>query len=198
MQTHKQGFTLNELLVVIAVLSILASLTIASYAQARRYARDGRRKTDTKAYVAAIEQQRITTGSYGVAEVGNGGNGWGRVNHSAETETSKDTIAEKLQKQGYLGAVSFDPLVHSAGDLRDYVLVLCGLNGNQLQNAADFSKRTDEAASVWTALEGTVNGTDSKNAERACGGAGAENTRVGGYFDQASPSVNYATSTKLF
>jgi prepilin-type N-terminal cleavage/methylation domain-containing protein len=50
------GFTLLELLVVISILAILISISIASYATAQKKARDSRRKGDAKEIQAALEQ----------------------------------------------------------------------------------------------------------------------------------------------
>jgi prepilin-type N-terminal cleavage/methylation domain-containing protein len=50
------GFTLLELLIVIAIISILASLAAVSYSSAQRRARDSQRQSDLKAIQNALEQ----------------------------------------------------------------------------------------------------------------------------------------------
>jgi prepilin-type N-terminal cleavage/methylation domain-containing protein len=55
-KTKKSGFTLLELLVVIAVASILVSIASASYTTAQKKARDARRMGDMKAVQNAAEQ----------------------------------------------------------------------------------------------------------------------------------------------
>jgi prepilin-type N-terminal cleavage/methylation domain-containing protein len=52
----KKAFTLLELLIVIAIIGILVSIGVASYAQAQKKARDSRRTSDMKAVQAAFEQ----------------------------------------------------------------------------------------------------------------------------------------------
>lgn len=52
----KKGFTLMELLIVIAVIGILISIATASYSSAQKKARDSRRKGDLKAMQNALEQ----------------------------------------------------------------------------------------------------------------------------------------------
>jgi prepilin-type N-terminal cleavage/methylation domain-containing protein len=53
---NRSGFTLLELLVVIAVAAILVSVASASYSTAQKKARDGRRMGDMKAIQNAAEQ----------------------------------------------------------------------------------------------------------------------------------------------
>ena len=50
------GFTLLELLIVIAIIGILASLAAVSYSSAQRRARDSQRQSDLKAIQNAMEQ----------------------------------------------------------------------------------------------------------------------------------------------
>lgn len=52
----KSGFTLLELLIVIAIIGILVSIGVASYSLAQKQSRDQRRKSDVKAIQEAWEQ----------------------------------------------------------------------------------------------------------------------------------------------
>lgn len=50
------GFTLLELLIVIAIIGVLASLAAVSYSSAQKRARDSQRQADLKAIQNALEQ----------------------------------------------------------------------------------------------------------------------------------------------
>lgn len=61
----QRGFTLIELMVVIVIMVILATLAIASYIQATQTARDGKRRSDIEAIRQAFMLQRQDTSGYG-------------------------------------------------------------------------------------------------------------------------------------
>lgn len=59
------GFTLMELLIVIAIMSILVALAVASFSSAQKRGRDSRRRSDLHALQNAIEQYYANNaGSY--------------------------------------------------------------------------------------------------------------------------------------
>lgn len=62
-----QGFTLMELLIVIAVIGILISVATASYSSAQKKARDSRRQSDMKAMQNALEQYYADNSQYPAA-----------------------------------------------------------------------------------------------------------------------------------
>ena len=57
-----KGFTLIEMLVVISIIGILASLLLVSFTTSQRQARDTQRKSDLKQYSAALEAFANSTG----------------------------------------------------------------------------------------------------------------------------------------
>lgn len=59
-----KGFTLIELLVAIAIIGILASLTLANFTGSQARARDTQRKNDLKIVRDALEQYKIDRGYY--------------------------------------------------------------------------------------------------------------------------------------
>lgn len=58
LRISKKGFTLVELLVVVAIIAILATIGLTVFSGAQANARDARRKSDIDAIAAAIENKR--------------------------------------------------------------------------------------------------------------------------------------------
>lgn len=61
------GFTLIELMVVIAIIGLLMAAGLVSYTNAQKTARDAKRQADMNAYAKALEQNYSNTGSWPVA-----------------------------------------------------------------------------------------------------------------------------------
>lgn len=59
-----KGFTLIELMVVMAIIGILVGLTLTAFVGSRKSARDGKRKADLEEIRSALEMCRTDTGSY--------------------------------------------------------------------------------------------------------------------------------------
>ncbi|HUS59773.1 MAG TPA: type II secretion system protein [Nevskiaceae bacterium] len=70
----EKGFTLIELMVVMAVIGILAGLTLTGFTAARKTARDGQRKADLEQVRSALEMCRSDTGSYPAGTLVSGNN----------------------------------------------------------------------------------------------------------------------------
>lgn len=63
MRNKVKGFTLIELIVVMAIIAVLATLGINAYPQAQRQARDSQRKSDLSQYRSGIEAYANQNGS---------------------------------------------------------------------------------------------------------------------------------------
>ena len=64
MHTTKSGFTIVELLIVIAIIGILAAVTLVTYSGTQVRARDARRTHDMVAIMEALELYRFDHGTY--------------------------------------------------------------------------------------------------------------------------------------
>jgi general secretion pathway protein G len=58
------GFTLMELLIVIAIIAVLTTFTVANFLTGRTRARDAQRKSDLRQIQAALELYRADQGTY--------------------------------------------------------------------------------------------------------------------------------------
>ena len=100
----RNGFTIVELLIVVVVIAILASITIVSYNGVKNRAQDSRRMQDVQSIVAALEAHKILLGNY-PNPVSNDPSGW---------EVSKNTpesFLSALKSSGTIGSLTpVDPI----------------------------------------------------------------------------------------
>jgi len=83
-----KGFTLVELLVVVTIISVLASIAAVSYSRFIKQSRDARRKTDIEQVRAAIELFRNFNGAYPTSQASPGlAFGVGALNDAAAVPT---------------------------------------------------------------------------------------------------------------
>ncbi|MBI2195693.1 MAG: type II secretion system protein [Candidatus Levybacteria bacterium] len=61
---REKGFTLVELLIVIAIIGVLTTLLMANFIGVRQRARDAQRKSDLRQIQSALELYRSDQGSY--------------------------------------------------------------------------------------------------------------------------------------
>lgn len=85
-----RGFTLIELIVVVAIIAVLSTIGLASFQSASRSARDGKRKGDINQVRAALELYRSQTNTYPVFTTAN--------------NTSYNSMTAALSGAGYLSS----------------------------------------------------------------------------------------------
>lgn len=79
----KRGFTLIELMVVVAIIGVLMAAGIVTFSGAQRVARDAKRRADVDAIAKAFEQYYTSTGRYtngAVMETTSQFTSWGDTN----------------------------------------------------------------------------------------------------------------------
>lgn len=105
MNSRKRGFTLVELLVVMAILGILATIALVSFRSSQIKARDAKRKADLRQIASALELYFNDHGKYpddaGGAIVSCGVDGdqpcvWGDPNGAGEFRDDRGTIYMKV------------------------------------------------------------------------------------------------------
>ena len=107
-----RGFTIIELIVVIAILAVLVTITIVSYSGAQGRARDADRRVDIANLVKALEMYYDDNGTYPTASGTN--STAGSIWYSSDT-TSWSTFATVLA--GILTPLPSDPS-NKAGNIR--------------------------------------------------------------------------------
>lgn len=110
MQRVKNGFTIVELIVVIAVIAILAGIVMASYNGAQMRGRDDRRVANLQSIAESIVSYRLKYGDPVTTSCAGGssntGNGW--FNNSTSAGYTA-TILSCLMAKGYLNKDFIDP-----------------------------------------------------------------------------------------
>ncbi|HLC44078.1 MAG TPA: type II secretion system protein [Patescibacteria group bacterium] len=123
-QTKRRAFSLVELLVVIGIVGILATVGIISYNGTQKVARDNQRKSDLQAIGTAYKMHYADKKTWkfsnaelqivvpGITSVGEGsdGQGQGFFNYQGANQAS---MANALTVTGYLSKAPRDPLVSS-------------------------------------------------------------------------------------
>ena len=87
--SHQLGFTMIELLVVATIIIILTTIGLASFQQASKNARNGKRKADIEAVRSALVLFRTDTGAYPIAS---GVGAWTTMMTAIANYTSNDTV----------------------------------------------------------------------------------------------------------
>lgn len=109
-----KGFTVVELIIVVSVIGILASIVLITYPGYQKRARDAERKSDVSQIAAALGAYALQKNTYVATGSGCGlngnGNGWFNVGPS-EIAAYPKSIATCLQETGALKDGTFiDPL----------------------------------------------------------------------------------------
>jgi len=106
--TRSKGFTIVELLVVIAVISILAGITLVVYPNYQRQARNTERKNDLSQLATALKAYAVQKNNYISEGSGCGflgaGNGWVNLNSSTGGGWYPKSVTQCLVEAGLLSS----------------------------------------------------------------------------------------------
>jgi prepilin-type N-terminal cleavage/methylation domain-containing protein len=151
---NKQGFTLIELMVVISIIGVLATVVMGNLNDARSKARDTNRKMTLNRIQIALELYHNKYNTYQVAGSGwmNGGNGW-----LAYEDGGAYTVAvtRALYNEGFLSQpIAEDPIQRPG-----YMIYLCGPHNYAISATLENPSPAD-IAFIQTTCNGTGgNGT---------------------------------------
>lgn len=99
----QRGFTIVELLVVIVVIAILATISVVAYSGIQHRARDAQRLHDMNTIAKALEIYKLQTGEYPVAN-DNSTFGW------EISSVNPDNFLNDLKTSGVMPKVPVDPV----------------------------------------------------------------------------------------
>lgn len=123
----RQGFTIVELLIVIVVVAVLATISVSAFSGTQQRARDTQRVQDMQAIVKALELYKIQTGNYPPASTVNTINGW------EVSSKNPGQFLSALRTSGVISKVPVDPVntetVNEVGLLYRYYRYNAGTNG---------------------------------------------------------------------
>ncbi|MEA3369318.1 MAG: prepilin-type N-terminal cleavage/methylation domain-containing protein [Candidatus Ratteibacteria bacterium] len=105
----RAGFTLVEIMIVVAIIGVLVAIAIPNFLRARREARDARRKADIRQLQSALTRYNLTYGEYPLSGGASSPNsGW-----SNSSDSSWDTLQTELE--GYIKKLPKDPVNETGG-----------------------------------------------------------------------------------
>ena len=149
------GFTLVELMIVIAIIGILSQIVLVSLSVARSKARDAQRKNDLHVIATALEMYYNDFGTYLVDNTGwySGGQGWLAYENGA---TYPKSVTARLFELGLLTQRTIEDPKQSPG----YMIYLCGNDfaiSATLENPTPADTTHAESTCNGTGINGTVN-----------------------------------------
>lgn len=131
----QKGFTLVELLVVVAIIGVLSALVMANLVGIRQRARDAQRKSDVRQIQSALELYRADLGSYP--------NTTGYTACSTIALTNNGWVSDTTNLTVYLKSVPCDPSGSGAYNNGVYYYTSSGSTytlGACIENASDTDK----------------------------------------------------------
>lgn len=155
MKIDSSGFTLLELLVVIATIGVLATVLITATNDARILAQDSVRKADASSIAKALFAHNLKFGNWVEAGSGCGNNGDGNGWFNYTGANYPKSIATCLLENGLIPAVIIDPSKNTVSDTVNnnaYMKYTCTVSGRKTSYV--YAKLAATAQSS-TATDGT-------------------------------------------
>lgn len=172
----KRGFTLIEVLIVVAIIGILTAILVANYNDARKNSRDKIRKSDLKTLQLSLELYKAQNGQYPSQGCGTNGSQWaGPGPHSAGWGASCEQYINGLVPD-YIPVLPEDPnqedidntgmLYMTDASRQSYkVLVHMSVESNLVTTFSDEFSRWPSASCGQTSPQSNVYAVYSAGAE---------------------------------
>ncbi len=149
------GFTIIELLVVVALIGLIASVVIVTIDQARAKARDTKRKADLAQIQVALELYRNEHGTFQVLGSGNLGGGMGRLSFENGAQYST-AVTRVLYNEGFLATPIIPDPLETDSSIVGYMIFVCN-NGQAYALSATLENPTSDeqaeaAASCFSSI----------------------------------------------
>ncbi len=144
-----------ELLIVIAIIGILASVVLVNLNGARARARDAQRKSDLHQIVLASEDYYAGNGTYIISGTGHSGCSCGWFNYQGGAYVL--SIANGLKNLGYFSTSPRDPIISSDNATPQYMKYQCGTTGFYVYAKLEEPSTADLAAYTDSKNNGCVN-----------------------------------------
>jgi prepilin-type N-terminal cleavage/methylation domain-containing protein len=152
---NQQGFTLLEILVVLLIIGIFATISIVIVNSARKKGRDGQRKSDLSQIAKAYEMYNMYNGKYYIPGTGSSGLGNGWFNYEDGAAYAK-SMAHGLEEIEYFTEAPRDPSISSANETPQYMVYQCG-NGFYVYAKLENPTTDDLATYTNSKLAGCSN-----------------------------------------
>jgi prepilin-type N-terminal cleavage/methylation domain-containing protein len=164
---NKRGFTIVELLIVIVVIGILATISLVAFNGIQAKGRDSIRKSDLATIAKALNSHNIDKGDYIETASGCGmqsnGNGWFNASGSGFGAQYGDSLSSCLRTAGYIQRDIIDPtggLTSTPATGFTYMKYHCGSGSTKQVYVYAKSESIPQNA---TATDGTCDSTLDTN-----------------------------------
>jgi len=115
MRKAQRGFTIVELLIVIVIIAILATVVIVAYNGIQSRAYDSRRLSDMQDIQKTIEAYKVTNGAYPPVTAANQDSSW------YETSYVTGSFLDSIKSSGIVNKIPVDPVNNSTYFYRYYL-----------------------------------------------------------------------------
>lgn len=134
MRKTTSGFTIVELLIVIVVIAILATISVVAYTGIQQRSRDTKRKDDLAKIVKGFQLWAAeTNGDFTTMSAGSGGGEQGWFNDPYGTTPAYPSVASVLVDAGYLNNGVIDPINRKSAPVHAYMIAVCNTSTDTTQ-----------------------------------------------------------------